>query len=62
MHKFPCKSCTSRFVGCHSVCKSYKDEKKRWETEKQNIEIIKSRNREVSSFRSEGVRKALRGH
>lgn len=23
MVEFPCKDCNSRFLGCHSVCKSY---------------------------------------
>ena len=47
MDKAPCKDCTSRSVGCHSVCEKYlkfkrehdREREEAYET-KQNVKII----------------------
>lgn len=61
-YNFECKTCTRRFVGCHGVCESYLTAKAEGLTEKERINTIKARNRDLNSFRNEGVRKALRNH
>lgn len=59
-YNFQCKECTSRFPGCHSTCKSYIEAKAEGQKVKDKITAKKNQIYQVSAFRSEGVRKALR--
>lgn len=47
---FSCQGCTKRYVGCHSTCKKYKEEKLRYDNETEGIKKTKQQDRDVIGF------------
>lgn len=49
----PCKECTERFVGCHTVCVKYEDYKQALETEKERYRAFNEPNRIYTEYSCE---------
>lgn len=58
----PCKNCTDRVVGCHSVCNEYLEYEQERIKQKDMIDREKQLKGQIYSFRSEQIYKAMRSH
>lgn len=50
MTKPPCKDCKQREIGCHSNCDLYKQYKQKFESEKEEISRLRSKERLADDF------------
>lgn len=53
----PCKECTERFVGCHTVCVKYEDYKQALETEKERCKAFSESDRIYNEYVSESIKR-----
>ena len=49
----PCKDCTERFVGCHTVCVKYEDYKQTLEAKKELCKAFNESNRIYTEYSCE---------
>lgn len=55
--KAPCKDCSNRAVGCHSVCVKYKEYKQTLETEKERHRAFSEPNRIFNEYVSDSIKR-----
>jgi hypothetical protein len=55
--KVPCKDCTERFTGCHTVCVKYEDYKQDLEAEKERYKASRETDRIYNEYVSESIKR-----
>lgn len=50
-----CKGCDKRYVGCHSECVTYLQQKKERDEEQESLKKAKSKDFEYYSFKAEKI-------